>query len=132
MQNNFARMIIIVIGAIYVINGIIMWIWPHLWYDVVPGISMMGPFNSHFVRDIGLVYMISGGAFIIYVKPASDALWLAALWPAAHAVFHIWIWVTRGAPIDLVFWTNVFLIQTPAWAVIFAARVLRRSKQLSA
>jgi len=128
MNNKVARLIIMTIGVIYALNGSIMWVWPHNWYDVVPGISMMGPFNSHFVRDIGLIYMIGGGAFVVYAKRASDALWLAALWPAAHAVFHIWIWVTRGAPIDLVFWTNVFLIQTPAWLAIWAVRVLRRGQ----
>jgi hypothetical protein len=123
---KIAKITVMVIGVIYALNGAIMWVWPHLWYDTIPGISMMGPFNSHFVRDIGLVYIIGGGAFVVYANRASDALWLAALWPAAHAVFHIWIWVTRGAPIDLVFWTNMFLIQAPAWAAIIAVRRLRK------
>ena len=120
------RLFLIAIGLAYAVNGAIMWVWPHVWYDTVPGIAMLGPFNSHFVRDIGLIYMITGGVFAKGASGHSDALLIAALWPAAHALFHVWIWLTRGAPADLVMWTNLFLIQGPAWLGLWA--VLQRRK----
>jgi hypothetical protein len=52
-----------------------------------------GPFNQHFIRDIGIVYLFLAAAFVIgLVRPELRVLlWAAAtLWLGAHAVFHLW------------------------------------------
>ena len=52
-----------------------------------------GPFNQHFIRDIGLIQMFLGAAFSIgMIRPASRLeLWAAATsWLIAHAVLHLW------------------------------------------
>ncbi len=38
-------------------NGAAMLGAPLAWYDAVPGVPATGPFNPHFVRDIGAVYL---------------------------------------------------------------------------
>ncbi|PHR57194.1 MAG: hypothetical protein COA43_12465 [Robiginitomaculum sp.] len=42
-------------------------------------------------------------------------------WPAAHALFHIYIFTARGMPLDIVSATNIIAIQLPAWASLFPA-----------
>jgi len=74
-------------------NGAVMLVAPAEWYHVVPGVAHTGPFNQHFVRDIGLIQLFLGAALGIgLVRPASRLeLWAAATsWLAAHAVFHLW------------------------------------------
>jgi hypothetical protein len=52
-----------------------------------------GPFNQHFVRDIGLVFLLLGGAFLVgAARPQSRVLlWSAAsIWLFGHVLFHLW------------------------------------------
>jgi uncharacterized protein YjeT (DUF2065 family) len=73
-------------------NGLFMLVAPSVWYHFVPGVTHTGPFNQHFIRDIGLIQMFLGAAFGIgMIRPASRLpLWAAATsWLIAHAVFHL-------------------------------------------
>ena len=38
-------------------NGLFMLLAPHAWYPAVPGVTETGPYNPHFVRDIGAAYL---------------------------------------------------------------------------
>ncbi|WP_157218969.1 hypothetical protein [Flavisphingomonas formosensis] len=74
-------------------NGLFMLVSPTNWYFAVPGVTTTGPFNQHFVRDIGLIFLLVGSAMLFGVaRPATRvASWsAAALWLAGHALFHFW------------------------------------------
>lgn len=74
-------------------NGMFMLVDPTNWYFAVPGVTTTGPFNQHFLRDIGLIFFLVGGAFMAgAVRPtARVALWAAgAFWLTGHALFHLW------------------------------------------
>jgi hypothetical protein len=75
------------------VNGIFMLALPADWYLLVPGVTTTGPFNQHFVRDIGLVFLFIGTAFLIGVARPRLRLFLWAaptLWVWGHALFHFW------------------------------------------
>lgn len=79
------------LGAIA--NGIFMLAFPADWYFAVPGVTTTGPFNQHFIRDIGIIFLFLGAAFLIgTVRPDLRIVpWAAAtLWLASHALFHFW------------------------------------------
>jgi hypothetical protein len=38
-----------------------------------------------------------------------------------HALFHVWIWVHRGLPADVIALTNLAGIQLPAWGALILA-----------
>ena len=66
---------------------------PADWYLAVPGVTTTGPFNQHFIRDIGLIYLFVGTALLVGVfRPQYRILlWTtAALWLSGHALFHFW------------------------------------------
>lgn len=74
-------------------NGTIMLSSPEGWYFLVPGVTTTGPYNQHFIRDIGLIFLFVGAAFLIgAAKPRYRVvLWAApTLWLGAHALFHFW------------------------------------------
>lgn len=116
------RLCLIAIAAFHFANGLVMWFAPHFWYEAVPGVAMMGPFNLHFIRDIALVFGMSAGALAYgaYARNAAAAI-IGARWPALHALFHIWIWISRGFPLDHVASSNLTAIQLPAWLALAAA-----------
>jgi hypothetical protein len=66
---------------------------PESWYFAVPGVTSTGPFNQHFLRDIGLIFVFIGGAYLLGVaRPQARALLWAAptIWLIGHALFHFW------------------------------------------
>ncbi|MEZ6001221.1 hypothetical protein [Hyphomonas sp.] len=116
------RPILLLIAAVHFANALMMWFAPHTWYETVPGVAMMGPFNLHFVRDIALVFGMSAGALAYgTLKYDRTAAICGAVWPALHALFHIWIWFARGVPLDQIAFANLIGIQTPAWLALAAA-----------
>ncbi len=74
-------------------NGVFMLLAPGNWYFAVPGVTSTGPFNQHFLRDIGLIFVLIGAALLFGIaRPSVRALlWSgAALWLGGHALFHLW------------------------------------------
>lgn len=85
--------IAILLGIGAIANGIFMLISPVNWYLAIPGVTTTGPFNQHFVRDMGLIFLGVGAVFLLgAIRPAYRTVsWgAAATWLAGHALFHFW------------------------------------------
>jgi hypothetical protein len=85
---------LVTIASLFLVaNGVFMLADPKTWFFIVPGVKFTGGFNQHFIRDIGLIQMLLGVAFVVGIlRPAVRLeLWAAAtIWLAAHALFHFW------------------------------------------
>jgi hypothetical protein len=62
------------------------------WYELTPGASETGPFNVHFVRDIGIAFTAAGAGLWLAVssvswKSASTAI-VAMIFIGGHGVLH--------------------------------------------
>ena len=76
---------------------------PHEWYASVPGATETGPFNHHFITDIGFAFVASGVGMMLGLREGRSAASFAlagATWPALHALFHLWGWMSEGIPAD--------------------------------
>jgi hypothetical protein len=74
-------------------NCVFMLIAPLSWYDAVPGVPATGPFNPHFVRDVGAAYLVSAlaiGWFAWRPRQGWPALVAAAAFLTAHAGIHVY------------------------------------------
>jgi hypothetical protein len=80
------------LGFGLVANGVVMLAIPEAWYAAMPGVTGTGPFNSHFVRDIGAAYLVAGAASLRFAKhPGSRAAAQAgAAFLTLHALVHVW------------------------------------------
>ena len=66
-------------------NGLFMLVVPSAWYHFVPGVTHTGPFNQHFIRDIGIIQLFLGIAFGIgMIRPERRI----GLWARRHVVAH--------------------------------------------
>ncbi|MDF2639932.1 MAG: hypothetical protein K0R64_2916 [Novosphingobium lindaniclasticum] len=93
MSRNISLAFAGLLGLGAAANGMFMLISPANWYFAVPGGTTTGPFNQHFLRDIGLIFLLVAVAMLTGVaRPAARLpLWsAAALWLAGHALFHFW------------------------------------------
>jgi hypothetical protein len=83
-------------------NGAAMLAAPLPWYDAVPGVPATGPFNPHFVRDIGAIYVMCGlGLAWFAARPAQGwaAMAAAAAWLTMHAAIHVYDATCGAAPL---------------------------------
>lgn len=74
-------------------NGLFMLLSPERWYLTLPGVTTTGPFNQHFVRDIGLTFLLIGTSFLAGAASSRHRviLWaVPTLWLCGHALFHLW------------------------------------------
>jgi uncharacterized protein YjeT (DUF2065 family) len=93
MPKALAIIAAVAMGLAALANGLFMLASPEGWYLAVPGVTTTGPFNQHFVRDIGLIFLFVGTLYAAGAVRRRDRvlLWaLATLWLAGHALFHFW------------------------------------------
>jgi len=73
-------------------NGLAMLFAGGWWYGLVPGVTATGPYNPHFVRDIGAAYLVCGAAhavFALHPRQALPAVMAAAGFLTLHAGIHV-------------------------------------------
>lgn len=98
------RWLLALLGLFHLINGLWMLLAPESWYAAVPGVTLEGPFNHHFVGDIGFAFIASGAGMMMALRSGNTAATLAragATWPTLHACFHVWEWITNALPGDM-------------------------------
>jgi hypothetical protein len=74
-------------------NGVVMLVASLAWYDAVPGVTTTGPFNPHFIKDIGAIYVMCGLGLAWFAwRPAAGwaAMAAAAAWLTMHAAIHVY------------------------------------------
>ena len=106
-------------------NGVAMLGAPLTWYDTVPGVPTTGPFNPHFVRDIGAAYLVVGASLAAFAwrpREAWAALAAAAAFLTLHAGVHVFDAVCGTRPLQDVLRDLGGVYLPAAIAVLFALR----------
>src|SRR3954467_7047296 len=88
MSRILAALFAVVLGG----NGLVMLIAGLWWYGVVPGVTATGPYNPHFVRDIGAAYLVAGASLAWCAarpREAWPALCASAALLPLHAAIHV-------------------------------------------
>ena len=89
LPRALSALLAITMGA----NGVVMLAAGQWWYGAVPGVTMTGPFNAHFVKDIGAAYLVTGLAFAgLALRPTAfwrGAAAAGALFLTLHAGIHL-------------------------------------------
>jgi hypothetical protein len=89
-------------ALVFLGNGSAMLGVPLAWYDAIPGVPATGPFNAHFVRDVGAVYLACalGLAWFAW-RPAQGwaAMAIAAVWLTLHALVHVYDATCGSSPL---------------------------------
>lgn len=72
-------------------NGLTMMTVPAVWYMSVPGVTETGPFNPHFIRDIGAAYLVAGTVLPLFAlyEGARPAAWAGAAFLSLHGIIHL-------------------------------------------
>jgi hypothetical protein len=123
---------LVALAALFALgNGLIMLADPFGWYDLVGTVKATGPANAHFIRDIGLAYLLSA-ALLGYAAGLLALRWGAGLagagWLLAHGLLHVWE-VMAGICAAGIFWQEApGTLGPPLLALIGIAMMLARQR----
>jgi len=114
------RLIAAILAIPTLANGLVMLFAGPAWYERVPGVTETGPFNPHFVQDIGIAFVVAGLAL-------GARAWRPRYWPAAvagagflaaHALLHL-LMIVGGHDHHAMF--NLFAVVLPSAAALYSA-----------
>ena len=80
-------------GTLWLGNALWMLADPAGWYAGVDGVANTGPYNPHFVRDIGMAYLTLARLAFAAIRWTAHAVALigaGTLFLGLHAILHIW------------------------------------------
>ncbi|HLH11589.1 MAG TPA: hypothetical protein VKV77_06900 [Methylovirgula sp.] len=122
-----------ILGLGLAANGIVMLAVPSDWYASIPGVSGTGPFNAHFIRDIGAAYLVAGSALAWFAlrgtaRPAAQA---AAGFLALHAAIHIWDAAAGREHVHQLILADGALVLLPSLLAIWIAWPLSKIREKS-
>jgi hypothetical protein len=128
--DRLVQVLIALVALVALGNGTAMLIDPYGWYQAVPTVRFTGPANPHFIRDIGLAYLLCGGMLgYAALNPRGRLLTAATgnLWLSAHGAFHVWEVLTGICSPD-VFWRDVPAVIGPP-AIVWIALAIQVSRK---
>jgi len=121
--------LLLVIGVGSLANALWMLAGPMHWYTDLPAaVPDTGPFNPHFVRDIGCAFLTAGFALVwAALAPALrfPLASVAAFFFAAHALLHVYDTAVGNLP-HTHWWLDLPGVYLPALLLAVAAFRLRR------
>lgn len=123
----------VILGLALAANGLAMLAAPARWCADVPGATETGPLGLHFVRDVGVAYLVAGAAIAgCAIDRSLAAAEAAAAFSALHAGIHLWDVVAGREPagqlaVDL---PTVFLPPALAIWIVWGAIVERMTAML--
>lgn len=88
-----SRIIAGVLAAVFTANALAMLLAGWWWYGAVPGVTATGPYNPHFVRDIGAAYLVTAAGLAWFAwRPTQGwpALAIGAGFLTLHAAVHVY------------------------------------------
>ena len=88
LKRIVAGLLVVILGA----NALAMLLAGPWWYGAVPGVTATGPFNPHFVKDIGAAYLVVAlglGWFAARPREGWGAAVAGAAFLSLHALVHL-------------------------------------------
>lgn len=114
------RSIAVILAVINVLNGLAMLFAGLFWWNAVSGASETGPYNPHFVQDVGAAFLAAGLAL-------GARAWRTQYWPAAvagatflvmHALLHL-VMIASGHDHHAA--TDLAVVVLPAALALYSA-----------
>jgi len=93
MTDKIMVAVALLLGFVMVVNATWQLVAPESWYWAIPGVPDRGPFNQHFVRDMGIIYALTGVGLILGALRPHQRFgywWAPTVWLVGHALLHFW------------------------------------------
>jgi len=110
------------LAVFYLVTGLYIAAVPFVFYETGPGVSDTGPFNMHFLRDVGFAFLVSslGIAYglVLRLKPL---IVFGTAWLAMHGLFHLILLIVHSNLASEAGLVDVGIVVLPAALVSYLA-----------
>ncbi len=108
--------------AYYLLTGLFIMGAPLTFYETGPGVSDTGPYNMHFLRDVGFAFTVSalGVAYGLF-RNLKPLIIFGTAWLAIHGMFHLILWFLHAAPASEGALIDLVLVVFPAALLTYLA-----------
>lgn len=110
------------LAAFYLVTGLYIAIAPLSFYQNAPGVLETGPYNMHFLRDVGFAFTVSAlGIGFGLANRLKPLILFGSAWLCIHGVFHLVLWIVHpnhAAPSALV---DLVIVVLPAALLSYLA-----------
>ena len=108
--------------AFYLLTGLIISIAPHFFYETGPGVADTGPYNMHFLRDVGFAFTVSSlGIAYGLMQRLKPLIIFGTAWLAMHGMFHFVLWTAHAEPTSSAAVLDLAIVVLPALVVSYLA-----------
>ena len=115
----------------YLITGLFIAVAPLGFYETGPGVSDTGPYNMHFLRDVGFAFTVSSlGIAYGLVRRLKPLIVFGTAWLAMHGLFHLTLWLLHSAPVSEGALLDLVLVVLPAAVVTYLGATYNQSPQV--
>lgn len=93
MLRNWDRGVAALLALVLAGNALAMLFNGLAWYGAVPGVTSTGPYNAHFIRDIGAAYLVAALGLAWFAwrpREGWPALAAGAAFLTFHAAIHVY------------------------------------------
>ena len=108
-----------ILPVLFGLNALAMLAAGPLWYAHTPGVTETGPYNPHFVADIGVAFAAAAVGLLMGLLPLPHARLFAlpaAIFVIGHALVHLAGIVHHGPPTAVpAIATEIVSVYLPAW-----------------
>jgi AhpD family alkylhydroperoxidase len=116
----------LILPVLFGLNALTMLAAGPLWYANTPGVTETGPYNAHFVADIGIAFAAVTASLLMGLLPLPHPRLFVlpgAIFLVGHALVHLAGLLHHGPPVGTIaIATEVIAIYLPAWV---AWRIVR-------
>ena len=108
--------------AYYLLTGLYLIVLPLTFYETAPGVVDTGPYNMHFVRDVGFAFTVSALGIAYGMRRANKPLVVfGSAWLALHGLFHLILWLIHDNRLATTALVDLVLVVVPAIVVTYLA-----------
>ncbi|MEM7077477.1 MAG: hypothetical protein AAF513_02510 [Pseudomonadota bacterium] len=110
------------LAGYYLITGLYISILPLVFYETAPGVAATGPYNMHFLRDVGFAFTVSalGLGYGLWLK-LKPLIVFGTAWLAIHGAFHLVLWFLQEHPASPTALIDLVLVVLPAAGLSYLA-----------
>lgn len=99
----------------YLLTGLYIAGLPLVFYENAPGVADTGPYNMHFLRDVGFAFTVSSVALAYGLRQRlKPVLVFGAAWLVIHGLFHLTLWIAHGLSMAAPALIDLLLVVVPA------------------
>lgn len=92
-QNRWKQLVLAITALGFAANALTMLATPLDWYNTIAGVPDTGPYNPHFVRDIGVAYLTCAICIAVaarWLRHAFILMSVVTLFLGLHVGLHLW------------------------------------------